>query len=149
MHDRPNVSPTAEAFDLSRFVAEQEWAYPGVVEELRAGQKTSHWIWFIFPQVAGLGYSAMSQRFSIRSLDEARAYLAHPILGPRLRECAGILLATEGRRADEIFGSLDAMKVRSSMTLFLRAAPDEVLFQQVLDRYYDGVPDPLTDALLG
>ena len=149
MHDRSNVSSTPEAFDLSRFVAEQERTYPDVLEELRGGRKSSHWIWFIFPQIAGLGHSTMSQRFSIRSLDEAGAYLAHPILGARLRECAGILLATEGRRADEIFGSLDALKVRSSMTLFLRAASDEVLFQQVLDRYYDGVPDPLTDALLG
>ena len=149
MHDRSNVSPTPEIFELSHFVAEQEWAYPGVVEELRAGRKTSHWIWFILPQIAGLGRSAMSQRFSIRSLDEARAYLAHPILGRRLRECAQILVATQGPNADQIFGSLDAMKVRSSMTLFLRAAPDEALFQQVLDQYYDGVPDPLTDALLG
>ena len=149
MHDRSNVSPTPETFDLSRFLVEQERAYPGVVEELRAGQKTNHWIWFIFPQIAGLGRSWMSQWLSIASLDEARAYLADPVLGARLRECATTLLQTKGRTADEIFGPLDAMKVRSSMTLFLRAAPDEALFQEVLDAYYDGVPDPLTDALLG
>jgi uncharacterized protein (DUF1810 family) len=149
MHDRANVRTTPETFDLSRFVAEQEWAYPGVIEELRAGRKTSHWIWFVFPQIAGLGHNWMSQRLSIGSLDEARAYLAHPILGARLLECAGILLATTGRTAEEIFGTLDAMKVRSSMTLFLRTAPDEALFQQVLDRFYKGVPDELTDELLG
>jgi uncharacterized protein (DUF1810 family) len=135
--------------DLDRFVSEQEGSYPGIVEELRAGRKGGHWIWFIFPQIAGLGHSWMSQRYSITSLDEARAFLADPILGARLRECAGILLATKGRTAGEIFGALDAMKVRSCMTLFLRAAPDEALFQQVLDRYYDSATDPLTDALLG
>jgi uncharacterized protein (DUF1810 family) len=136
-------------YDLDRFVSEQQGSYPGIVEELRAGRKWNHWIWFIFPQIAGLGHSWMSQRYSIASLGEARAYLADPLLGARLRECAGILLATKGRRADEIFGSLDAMKVRSSMTLFLRAAPDEPLFQEVLDRFYDGIPDPLTDEQLG
>jgi uncharacterized protein (DUF1810 family) len=135
-------------YDLGRFISEQEGSYPGIVEELSAGRKSNHWIWFIFPQIAGLGRSWMSQRYSIVSLDEARAYLAHPVLGARLRECAGILLATKGRTANEIFGSLDAMKVHSSMTLFLRAAPDEPLFQQVLDRYYDGIHDPRTNALL-
>jgi uncharacterized protein (DUF1810 family) len=135
-------------YDLDRFISEQVGSYRGILEELRAGRKSNHWIWFIFPQIAGLGSSWMSQRYSIASLDEARAYLADPILGARLRECAGILLATKDRTANEIFGSLDAMKVRSCMTLFLRAAPDEPLFQQVLDRYYDGVPDPLTDELL-
>jgi uncharacterized protein (DUF1810 family) len=135
-------------YDLGRFISEQEGSYPGIVEELSAGRKSNHWIWFIFPQIAGLGRSWMSQRYSIVSLDEARAYLAHPVLGARLREGAGILLATKGRTANEIFGSLDAMKVHSSMTLFLRAAPDEPLFQQVLDRYYDGIHDPRTNALL-
>lgn len=136
------------SYDLGRFVSEQAGAYPGIVEELRAGRKSNHWIWFIFPQIAGLGHSWMSQRYSIASLQEARAYLADPILGARLRECAEILLATKGRTAGEIFGALDAMKVRSSMTLFLRAAPNEALFSQVLDRYYDGIPDPRTDELL-
>ncbi|HEX7611856.1 MAG TPA: DUF1810 domain-containing protein, partial [Candidatus Limnocylindrales bacterium] len=115
-------------YDLDRFLVEQHDVYDGLLEELRAGRKTGHWIWFIFPQIAGLGHSAMSERFAIDSLDEARAYLAHPILGLRLRECAGILLATEGRTAEQIFGSVDAMKLRSCMTLFHRAAPDETVF---------------------
>ncbi len=134
--------------DLERFVHEQDSDYDHVLAELRRGRKTSHWIWFIFPQIAGLGRSAMSQHFAITSLDEARAYLAHPILGARLRECVGLLLEVEGRSADEIFGALDAMKVRSSMTLFHRAAPDEPEFRQVLDRFYGGVADPATDGLL-
>jgi uncharacterized protein (DUF1810 family) len=135
-------------FDLERFVLEQDSVYAGVLEELRRGRKTGHWIWFIFPQVAGLGQSPMSQRFAIASLDEARTYLAHPVLGAHLRECAGIVLATRGRTAEEIFGPLDAMKVRSCMTLFHRAAPDEPIFTQVLDRYFGGVTDEATDARL-
>ncbi len=115
-------------YDLDRFVTEQNRDYETVLGELRRGRKSSHWIWFIFPQIAGLGHSAMSQHFAIGSLDEARAYLAHPVLGPRLRECARLVLAVEGRTAEEIFGSLDAMKVRSCMTLFHRAAPDEPEF---------------------
>jgi uncharacterized protein (DUF1810 family) len=134
--------------DLERFVREQERDYDHVLAELRRGRKTGHWIWFIFPQIAGLGRSAMSQHFAIASLDEARAYLAHPLLGARLRECARLLLAVEGRSADEIFGALDAMKVRSSMTLFHRAAPGEADFRLVLDRFYGGVPDPATDERL-
>ena len=122
--------------------------YDGVLRELQAGRKTGHWIWFIFPQISGLGHSAMSQHFAIVSLDEARAYLAHPVLGTRLRECAGVVLAIKGRSATEIFGSTDAMKLRSCMTLFLRAAPDEPLFAQVLDRYYSGVADRATDERL-
>jgi uncharacterized protein (DUF1810 family) len=136
------------AFDLGRFVLAQEGVYAGVLGELRGGRKDGHWIWFIFPQIAGLGTSWISQQYSIVSLDEARAYLADPVLGVRLRECAGIVLAAKGRSAGEIFGELDAMKVRSCMTLFHRAAPDEPLFEQVLDRYYGGVPDGLTDARL-
>jgi uncharacterized protein (DUF1810 family) len=135
-------------YDLDRFVIEQEQAYDGALGELRAGRKTGHWIWFIFPQIAGLGSSAMSQRFAIASADEARAYLAQPVLGPRLRECAEAILATNGRTAEQIFGSLDAMKVRSSMTLFHRAAPDEPLFAEVLERFYGGAADPATDARL-
>jgi uncharacterized protein (DUF1810 family) len=137
------------AFDLERFVQAQAGVYPGVVEELRRGRKSGHWIWFIFPQVAGLGRSPTSQQFAIASLAEARSYLEHPILGGRLRECAGLVLAVPGRSADEIFGELDAMKLRSSMTLFNRAAPDELLFRQVLDRFFDGVSDAATDDRLG
>ena len=137
------------SYDLDRFIGAQEGIYAGVLDELRRGRKVGHWIWFIFPQVAGLGYSAMSQQYAISSLDEARAYLAHPVLGARLRECAAVVLATTGRTALEIFGSIDAMKLRSSMTLFHRAVPDAPVFAQVLERYYDGKADDATDARLG
>ena len=137
------------AFDLLRFVAAQDPVYGGVVEELRRGRKTGHWMWFIFPQVAGLGHSAMSQHYAIGSLDQARAYLAHPVLGARLRECTDLVLASDAPDAQAILGSVDAMKLRSSMTLFHRAAPDEPRFGAVLDRYFDGVPDERTDQLLG
>jgi uncharacterized protein (DUF1810 family) len=136
-------------YDFDRFVAAQQSVYDGVLEELRRGCKTTHWMWFVFPQIGGLGHSAMSERFAIDSLSEARAYLAHPVLGPRLRECAGIVLSTRERTATQIFGSTDAMKLRSCVTLFHRAAPDEPLFVQILDRYYSGVADETTDALLG
>ena len=135
-------------YDLDRFVVEQGRVYEDVLDELRRGRKTGHWIWFIFPQVAGLGSSFMSQRFAIASLDEARDYLAHPILGGRLRECAGLVLKTSGLTAEQIFGSLDAMKIRSCMTLFHRAAPEETIFGHVLDRYFGGVSDQATDARL-
>lgn len=131
---------------LQRFVDAQEAAgiYERALSELRAGRKQSHWIWFVFPQVAGLGQSAMSQRYAIASPSEAQAYLAHPVLGPRLRECAAALLSHEGRTAEEILGGIDAVKVRSSMTLFAAADPAEPLFRQVLDRFYAGEADPLT-----
>jgi uncharacterized protein (DUF1810 family) len=136
------------AYDLERFVEAQERVYPGVLDELRSGRKTGHWIWFIFPQIAGLGHSLMSQRFAISSPDEARDYLDHPLLGARLRECAGLVLAIEGRTVEEILGPTDAMKVRSSMTLFHRAAPDEPEFAQALDRLYGGLADAGTDERL-
>jgi uncharacterized protein (DUF1810 family) len=135
--------------DLDRFVRSQAHVYEEVLHELRSGRKTGHWMWFIFPQVAGLGHSDTSRHFAIASLDEARVYFAHPLLGPRLRECAGMVLATEGRTAEEIFGSTDAMKLRSCMTLFHRAAPDEPVIAQVLDRYYGGAADEATDTRLG
>lgn len=134
---------------LDRFLVEQQHVYDDVLDELRRGRKSGHWIWFIFPQIAGLGHSSMSQRFAIGSLNEAREYLAHPVLGDRLRECAGIVLETRGRTAEQIFGPIDAMKLRSCMTLFHRAAPEETVFAQVLDRYYGGVADEATDARLG
>jgi len=138
-----------DPFDLARFVDAQRDVYPHVVEELRRGRKTSHWIWFVFPQVAGLGRSPMSQRYAVASLAAARAYLAHPVLGPRLMECADLLLgAPAGRSADAILGGIDAVKVRSSMTLFLRASPGEPLFRDVLDRFSSGEPDPATDDVL-
>jgi uncharacterized protein (DUF1810 family) len=136
------------SYELERFVAAQNGIYESVVRELRAGRKSSHWMWFVFPQIAGLGYSAMSARYAISGLDEARDYLDHPILGPRLRECAGLVLACGTRSADEIFGSVDAMKLRSSMTLFRRAAPHESLFAEVLDRFFGGIEDGVTLARL-
>jgi uncharacterized protein (DUF1810 family) len=136
-------------YDLGRFLTAQRGVYEGVLDELRRGRKTGHWIWFIFPQLAGLGRSEMSRYYGIASLDEARAYLADAVLGARLRECAGLLLASDARTADEILGGIDAMKVRSCMTLFHRAAPDEPVFRQLLDRFYAGVADEATDRLLG
>ena len=134
--------------DLGRFVTAQEPVYAQVLAELRRGRKTSHWMWFIFPQIAGLGQSPMSERFAIQSIEEARAYLAHPLLGPQLRECAGLVLAVKDRTAEEVFGPIDAKKLRSCMTLFHRAAPAEPLFRQVLDAWFGGTPDPMTDALV-
>jgi uncharacterized protein (DUF1810 family) len=118
--------------------------YEQVRREMAAGRKQSHWMWFIFPQIAGLGQSPMSIRFAIGSLDEAKAYLAHPLLGARLRECTRLTLDVEGRTAREIFGSIDEMKFRSSMTLFARAAPDEDLFQRCIDKYFAAASDPAT-----
>jgi uncharacterized protein (DUF1810 family) len=140
-----------DPYDLGRFVAAQDAhrTYEDAVAELRRGRKTSHWMWFVFPQIAGLGFSPTSQRYAISSLDEARAYLAHPVLGPRLLECAGIVAATRGRTAEQIFGEIDAMKLRSSVTLFLRAAPAEPVFARLLRQYFDGDPDPATDRLIG
>ena len=131
-------------FDLSRFTTAQAGVYQQALAELRAGDKRSHWMWFVFPQIAGLGASATAQRYAIASIDEARAYLADPVLGPRLIECASALLAVEGRSAEQILGFPDDLKLRSSMTLFARAAPEIEVFQQVLDHYYDGKPDPQT-----
>jgi len=136
------------ASDLERFVEAQEGVYEYALDELRRGRKTRHWMWYVFPQLAGLGHSAMSQRYAIGSLDEARAYLAHPVLGARLRECAAVVAAAPPG-AEAIFGGIDAVKLRSSMTLFARADPDEPVFQAVLDRHFAGAADPRTDELLG
>ena len=119
--------------------------YDHAAAELRAGRKTSHWMWFIFPQIAGLGYSPVSRTYAITSLDEARAYLAHPVLGARLIDCAAILTGLAGRTAEQIFGEVDAMKLRSSITLFMHAAPGERVFRQVLDQYFGGEPDSATE----
>jgi uncharacterized protein (DUF1810 family) len=134
--------------ELERFLVAQRDVYDDAMAELRRGRKTSHWMWFVFPQIAGLGHSAMSQHFAIAGLDEARAYLAHPVLGARLRECAEAVLATGAPTAVAIFGPTDAMKLRSSMTLFHRAVPDEPLFRRVLDNFYAGVADAATDRVL-
>jgi uncharacterized protein (DUF1810 family) len=134
-----------DPYQLDRFVvAQDEGSYRAAVAELRAGRKTSHWMWFIFPQVAGLGRSAAAQHFAISSLDEAQAYLRHPVLGPRLRECVQLLAALDGKSADQILGGVDAMKLRSSLTLFIAAAPDEPLFRDVLAKYFGGAADQLT-----
>ena len=139
-----------DPYDLERFVAAQEAGgiYYLAVEELRAGHKTSHWMWFVFPQIAGLGQSATSRRFAISSLKEAKAYLGHAVLGPRLVECCGILAGANRQSAEQIFGPIDAQKLRSSMTLFMRAAPEELLFEQVLERFFAGQPDAATDERL-
>jgi uncharacterized protein (DUF1810 family) len=140
-----------DPYQLERFVRAQDdgGSYQQAVAELRAGRKSSHWIWFIFPQVAGLGFSAMSQRYAISGLAEARAYLGHPVLGPRLAECAEIVADTEGSTATDIFGGTDAMKLRSSMTLFAAAAgPGEPVFGEVLAKFFGGVPDEATLARL-
>ena len=120
--------------------------YDRAAAELRAGRKASHWMWFIFPQIAGLGYSPTSQMYAITSLAEARAYLAHPAPGARLAECAAILAGLAGRTAEQIFGQVDALKLRSSITPFMHAAPGEPMFGQVLDQYFGGEPDPETET---
>lgn len=140
-----------DSYDLERFVAAQDngGVYDQALAELQNGSKRSHWMWFIFPQLSGLGQSATSKKYAIRSLDEATAYLQHPVLGPRLIECADTVgTLKEDSTAEEIFGSVDARKLHSSMTLFLRAAPGETAFKQVLSRFFDGEPDPATDELL-
>lgn len=135
-------------FDLERFVRAQAPVYAAVLEELRAGRKRTHWMWFIFPQLAGLGRSETAQRYAIASGDEAAAYLAHPLLGARLRECAGIVDELDGRTVEEIFGHPDDRKFHSSMTLFADVAPDEAVFQDCIDKYFDGEPDGATLARL-
>lgn len=133
---------------LERYIKGQAPVYARALAELRAGHKQSHWMWFIFPQIAGLGRSSMSQAYAIQSLQEAREYLAHPLLGARMRECCQALMALEGRTAHEIFRSPDDLKLRSSLTLFARAAPDEPLFDDLLVKYFGGKEDPATLELL-
>ena len=133
-----------DPYNLQRFVDAQQSIYDQVLSELRAGDKRSHWMWFIFPQIEGLGHSGTARKFAISSLDEAKAYLAHPTLGPRLIECAEFVNAVSGRSVEEIFGYPDDLKFRSSMTLFARTAPDNAVFQRALDKYFHGEPDPLT-----
>jgi uncharacterized protein (DUF1810 family) len=140
MNDKPN---------LDRFVQAQEPVIDQVRRELRAGQKVTHWMWFVFPQHRALGRSSTAKHFGIASLAEAQAYMAHPVLGPRLVECAELVLAVEGRSANQIFGSPDDLKFRSSMTLFSVARPDQASFVEAIGRYFDGAPDPLTHDALG
>uniref|UniRef100_E1TI07 Calpastatin n=1 Tax=Burkholderia sp. (strain CCGE1003) TaxID=640512 RepID=E1TI07_BURSG len=138
----------ADPYNLQRFVDAQQPVYARVVDELRAGEKRSHWMWFIFPQIEGIGRSPMAQLYAITGLDEARDYLAHPLLGPRLRECTAIVNGIQGKTLDEIFGYPDNLKFCSSMTLFARAAQDNELFRTALRKYCDDQPDPQTIARL-
>jgi uncharacterized protein (DUF1810 family) len=142
------VASAEDPYDLHRFEVAQDGVYESALAQLHAGRKTGHWMWFVFPQIAGLGLSAMSQRYAISSAAEARAYLEHPVLGPRIAECARALTDLDGRSAEAIFGGIDAVKLRSSMTLFVRASDGDPTFQAVLDRYFGGEADPRTDALL-
>jgi uncharacterized protein (DUF1810 family) len=138
-----------DQFDLARFVDAQDGVYEGALAELRGGRKTSHWMWFVFPQIGGLGGSPTAATFAISAIDEARAYLEHPLLGARLRECVETVNALEGHTAEAIFGFPDVLKFRSCLTLFAEAAPHETAFGDALDRYYDGERDERSLALLG
>ena len=144
------MSGTPDPHDLQRFVDAQDdlRTYDTAISELRAGRKRSHWMWFVLPQLAGLGMSSTAQHFGIHGLAEARAYLAHPVLGPRLRDCARALADLDTADPVAVLGPIDALKLRSSMTLFARAEPGEPVFRQVLEQYYDGDEDPATLALL-
>jgi uncharacterized protein (DUF1810 family) len=137
-----------DPFDLQRFVSAQDRVWPDVQAELAAGTKTSHWMWFVFPQLAGLGRSGTARFYGIASLAEARAYWAHPVLGARLKECCGLLTALQGRSALQVFGPIDALKLRSCLTLFERAAPDEPVFGRLLDKFYAGERDAATQQML-
>lgn len=137
-----------DTYNLQRFVQAQEPVYERVLTELRAGRKQSHWMWFVFPQIIGLGRSEMARRYAISGIDEARVYLAHPILGPRLEEVASIIEAFPERTARQIFGSPDDLKLHSCMTLFAIAAPERKAFQNVLDTFFDGLPDSSTQSRL-
>ena len=134
---------------LDRFLDAQRGDYAAALAEVRRGRKTSHWMWYIFPQIAGLGQSSTARYYSIRDLEEARDYYAHPVLGQRLREISGVLLELRGSDPVAVFGGIDSMKLKSSMTLFAVAAPDDPLFLQVLDKYYGGEQDALTLRILG
>ena len=133
-----------DPYNLQRFVDAQQPVFAGVIEELKRGNKRGHWMWFIFPQLKGLGMTAQSNFFGIASLQEAAAYLQHSVLGPRLKQCTQLVNAVEGRSAEDIFGHIDAMKFRSSMTLFAQATPDNEIFTDALEKYFAGEFDPLT-----
>jgi uncharacterized protein (DUF1810 family) len=143
-----SLLPMNDPFDLQRFVDAQDAVIDRVRDELRDGRKRSHWMWFVFPQLAGLGRSEMTRHYAIASLDEARAYLAHPLLGPRLRECSTLVLAVQGRTIGKIFGAPDDLKFWSSMTLFLQADPSQAVFRDCLYKYFDGRSDLGTLSLI-
>ena len=138
-----------DPYDLNRFVAAQDGDYNRALSEIRAGRKQSHWMWYVFPQFNGLGFSPTARRYAIRSVAEAEAYLNHPVLGPRLTECAEAVLGVDGRSAAEIFGSPDDMKLNSSATLFAVVSPGGSVFERLLDKYFGGVRDEKTLALVG
>ncbi|HVX15264.1 MAG TPA: DUF1810 domain-containing protein [Pirellulales bacterium] len=142
-------SPTDDPCDLDRFVQAQESDYERALSEIGSGRKRSHWMWYIFPQYEGLGFSSTAQRYAIKSVEEAAAYLKHPVLGPRLVECAAAALRVEGRSASDIFGSPDDMKLRSSATLFAHVSPPGSVFEQLLSRFFQGQPDKKTLDLIG
>jgi len=143
MHGSANRSPHGP-YNLERFVIAQDSVFKRVLSELQAGTKMGHWMWFIFPQIKGLGRSPISIEYAISSRDEAQAYLQHPVLGPRLKECTRLVLEVEGRSATDIFSTPDDMKFRSSMTLFAQVSPDDDIFERALHKYFDEIPDQLT-----
>ena len=138
-----------DPYNLGRFVAAQEGDYETALREITAGRKRTHWMWYVFPQIDGLGFSAMAQRYAIKNADEARTYLAHPVLGERLRTCAQAALGHEGKSATEIFGTPDDLKLRSSATLFAAVSQEGSVFHRLLARFYPAGPDPATLRLLG
>ena len=148
MNEKANSGGGSDPFQLSRFVEAQEKIYTRALAELENGRKRSHWMWFVFPQIEGLGFSSTTQYFSIKSLEEARRYLDHPLLGKRLIECAETILALEGQTASSIFGYPDDLKLKSSMTLFAAAAEPHSVFSRVLGKYYQGNRDERTVAIL-
>jgi uncharacterized protein (DUF1810 family) len=149
MADASEPRLAGDPYDLSRFVQAQEQVYPYALAEIRSGRKRSHWMWFIFPQYDGLGFSSISRRYAIKSIAEAEAYLRHPVLGPRLVECAEAVVGVEGRSASEIFGSPDDLKLRSCATLFASVSPAGSVFEKLLDKYFQGDRDDKTLRLLG
>ena len=148
MIDKAGSEQGSDPFQLSRFVNAQDKIYDRALAELKDGRKRSHWMWFVFPQIEGLGFSSTTQYYSIKSLEEARRYLDHPVLGKRLRECTETILALEGLSASSIFGYPDDLKLKSSMTLFAGVAEPQSVFMRVLEKYYQGNPDERTVAIL-
>ena len=148
MIDKADRASGSDPFELSRFLKAQDRVYDRVLSELRSGRKRTHWMWFVFPQIEGLGYSSTTQYYSIKSKEEARQYLNHPLLGKRLRECAESILALEGLSASSIFGYPDDLKLKSSMTLFASVAEPQSVFSRVLEKYFQGNRDERTLALL-
>jgi uncharacterized protein (DUF1810 family) len=149
MGSSSDVRSTSDPYDLNRFLQAQDCVYNQALLEIKSGRKCTHWMWFIFPQIDGLGFSSTARHYSIKSIEEARAYLDHPILGPRLLECAEAAVRVEGRSAQQIFGSPDDLKLRSCATLFARVAPQGSVFDRLLEKYYASARDDRTLELLG